>query len=214
VTGLLAAGFAPDGSWLAICDGLGRLWRVDSASGATQLIADGPFAGSLLVEPGGSILALAVSSVEAPFMSHLVRLGPAGQAAEMVSDAGLVYAMAALADGSLAVVSHRPAGTLIQRLADGQVVSSTDLGSGAVNVSMSSDGAIVAWEQDGQLVVRSGQAPARVLGPGQRPRVAPNGRMVLVDAAAGGTSVLSVDGELIAQLTGPVALLDCGECRP
>ena len=38
--------FAPDASWLAVVDGRGALWRVDAASGRSQLsLADGPFIG-------------------------------------------------------------------------------------------------------------------------------------------------------------------------
>ena len=214
VAGLLTAAFAPDGSWLAMADGLGRLWRIDAVDGRSDLLADGPFAGSLLVESSGTILALAVSSVEAPFMSRLVRLDASGGTVAALSDEELVYGMAVLADGSLAVVSHRPTGTTLQRLADGDVLAASDLGSGAVNVSLSSDGTLVAWERDGQVLVRSADRPIRVIGPGSRPRVAPNGSLLLIDDPAGGTSAVSSQGETIAHLDGPVALLECGGCQP
>lgn len=214
VNGLLAAGFAPDGSWLAATDGLGRIWRVDATTGGTGLVAGGPFAGSVLVEPGGSILALRVSSVEAPFLSGLVRLDPSGATAPLLPDEALVYGFASLQDGSLAVVSHRPSGTLVQTVSDGRQLAAEELGAGAVNVSISADGSVLAWELDGQVLLRSGDRPVRVIGPGARPRVAPNGELLLMDAPAGGTLVISRAGALIAELAGPVALLACQECRP
>src|SRR2546427_712711 len=60
--GVTGAAFAPDGAWLAAVDGRGRIWRVDSQSGSASRLADGPFAGAVTFEPGGTVVAIAVAS--------------------------------------------------------------------------------------------------------------------------------------------------------
>jgi hypothetical protein len=208
--GLLAAAFAPDGSWLAVSDGLGRLWQVDATDGGSSLVADGPFIGTLVVEAAGSILALAVPSVEAPYRSRLVRIQPGG-AAEPISDEELVYDVAPLAGGALAVVAHRPQGTLVERVVDGASRTLVDLGPGAVHVAVSADLRVVAWQRDGYVFSRTGEEAAIRIGPGERPRVAPDGSMLLF-AAAEGERAYRPDGTLLAELDGPAILLDCGGC--
>ncbi len=65
--GVRGAAFAPSGGWLAVVDQAGSLWRVDRATGDAALVADGPFGSDVTVLPDGRILALRLSSVEAPY---------------------------------------------------------------------------------------------------------------------------------------------------
>src|SRR6266487_1527550 len=96
--GLIGAGFAPDGTWLAVIDGRGAVWRVGTQSGAATLLGDGPFVGSPIVRTDGSVLLLAVPSVSAPISSTLVRLDPQTGSSQALSDDRLVYAAFPLAD--------------------------------------------------------------------------------------------------------------------
>jgi hypothetical protein len=209
--GLLAASFAPDGSWVAVTDGIGRMWRVDSGSGEAELLADGPFAGPLLVEPDGAVLALAVPSVEAPFTSQLVRVDPADGATPILVDEELVYGMQPLAAADLAVIAHRPAGTVLLRLAGEATEAVADLGPGAVNVSASADLELIAWERDGEVVLHRAGAEEIQVAAARAPRVAADGSMIIVDLPAG-SRALGPDGTTLADFDGPMLLLPCPGC--
>ena len=82
-------------------------------------------------------------SVEAPYRSELVRTAPDGTATTLTSES-LVYGVQPLGDGSLAVVAHRPAGTVVMRLGDGTPTVLVDLGPDAVNVAVDRSAASVA----------------------------------------------------------------------
>jgi hypothetical protein len=207
--GLLAAGFAPDGSWLAASDGTGRLWRISRDGTLPAPLADGPFAGPILVEPSGSILALAVASVEAPFTARLVRLDAASGSTVQLVDEQLVYDVQPL-QGGLAIIAHHPDGTVVESLRDGALRVVAGLGAGAVNVSVSADEETIAWERNGVVYVRS-HAGELGIATGTRPRLSLDGSMLTVDTD-GGSRVLAADGSLLAVLAGPAMLLPCGEC--
>lgn len=210
--GLLAAAFAPDGSWLAASDGGGRLWRVPLDGTQPAPLADGPYGGPLLVEPTGSILALAVASVEAPFTARLVRVDAGGAVTPQLVDEDLVYGMLSLEGGDLAVVAHHPDGTVVEVLRHGALRPVTSLGPGAINVSVSADLRTIAWERAGEIYVRS-DGGERHVASGTQPRVSPDGSMVAFETGAG-SRVAAPDGSLLAVLAGSALVLPCGECRP
>jgi hypothetical protein len=210
VDGLLDATFAPDDTWLAVVDGAGRLWRVGVDDGEVRQVAEGPYLQAPLIEADGSILALAVSSVEAPFRSHLVRVGATGLV-ERVSEEELVYDAQLLEDGTLAVVAHRPGGTVVRRVVSGSEATVMDLGPDAVNVSFSSDGATVAFQSGGESFVRIAAQQPRSLGPGSNPVVSPDGSAILL-TRDGGRLLVDASGTEIANLPAATALLECGEC--
>jgi hypothetical protein len=210
MAGLLGASFAPDGSWLAVLDGLGRLWRIDAGSGVAHGMADGPFIGSPVVEPGGSILALRVSSVEAPFVSRLVRVAPDGSSTLLSTDE-LVYGVQPL-DGGLAVIAHRASGTVVARLGhDGSQATLLALGPDAVNVAVARSGEVVAFERRGAVYIQAPTAspPIRVTSGGQ-PRFASDGESLLVDTAAGSV-LLDLQGRAMASFSAQAAFGSCGE---
>lgn len=209
VEGLLDATFAADDSWLAVVDGAGRLWRLNLDDGALRAIADGPFLQAPLVEADGSILVLAVPSVEAPFRSRLVRVSPSGSVAR-VSDEALVYDAQQLTDGSLAIVAHRPGGTVVRRADGASEATVIDLGPDAVNVSVSTDGGTVAYQRGAEAFVRVDGQQARSLGPGSNPIVAPDGSAILL-SREGGRVLVSPSGAEMASLPAAIALLDCGQ---
>jgi hypothetical protein len=208
--GLLAASFAPDGSWLAVSDGLGQLWQVAADDGGAVLLAAGPFAGSLHVEDSGAILALSVPSVEAPYLSRLTRVEPDGEQ-QLLSDEELVYDVMPLADGSLATVAHRPEGTDLLRLDGGRATLVAELGPGAVHVAVSSDLRVLAWERAGSVYARVGTGQAVLVATGANPRLAADGSLLLVDHA-NRTSAFTADGSLVAELDGSAVLAHCGGC--
>jgi hypothetical protein len=151
-----------------------------------------------------------VSSVEAPVRSHLVRVGPTG-AVERLSAEELVYDAQLLADGSLAVIAHRPGGTVVRRIARGSEATVMDLGADAVNVSLSTDGGIVAWETAGETFLRMAGQAQRSLGRGSSPVVSPDGRGVLL-TRDGGRVLVDPEGTELAALPAATTLLECGEC--
>jgi hypothetical protein len=178
--GLLAASFAADGSWLAVVDGRGALWRVDATSGRTALLADGPFIGSPIIEGDGSLLLLAVPSVEAPYESRLVRLASATASVTRLSDRELVYAAFPLDNRDLAIVAHESDGTSVYRLTNAGEEFLVGLGLDAVNVTVAGNGR-VAFERSGEiLAIDAPGSPPRVIGVGSRPCFAPDGSSLLV----------------------------------
>lgn len=214
--GLLAAAFAPDGSWLAVIDGAGALWRVIAASGAAARLADGPFLGPLTVEPAGTVLLAAVSSVEAPFISRLVRFDPAAPSVSRLSEDKLVYGSTLLADGSIAVIAHEPAGTVVNLLTPAGTRRLADLGPGAIHVSVSSDAGRIAWERhgDGVYLLEPPAGSARRIASGSHPRLSTDGKSLLV-VDGGGTVLLGLDGSRLARFSGHAAFAGCGwGCRP
>ena len=214
--GLISASFAPDGSWLAAIDGAGSLWRIEANDGQATKLVDGPFLGSPLIEEAGSILALRVSSVEAPFVSRLARVGPDGSSMVVLTDDELVYGAQPLADGGLAVVVHQPSGTRVVRARSGSPPELiADLGQGAVHVAVAASGMAVAWERIGSVYLRElpdGQ-PQRIAS-GGRPRFAPDGRSLLVEQPSQ-TALLDLQGRELATFATQATFDRCGmECRP
>jgi hypothetical protein len=202
--GILGAAFAADAAWLAVVDARGALWRVDAGSGRSDLLADGPFIGSPIVAGDGSLLLLAVPSVEAPYRSRLVRLAPATGIATPVSDDELVYQAFPLDDGALAIVAHEPGHTVVRHLTSGDEALIGDLGPGAINAAVAPDGRRLAFEREGEgifLIDAPGSAPRRI-STGSRPCFDADGSVLLVHresesmVLAPNGSILAVAGEL------------------
>jgi hypothetical protein len=211
--GLLAATFAPDGRRLAAVDGRGRLWAVDATTGVARAVADGPFIDAPLVEADGTMIALAVSSVEAPFRSQLVAVDPGGNVTPLSAEE-LVYDAVRLADGSLIAVVHRPEGTALARVSGDLSAPFAALGPDAVNVSLSRDGGVIAWESAGRILVRVGQEPGADIGPGSHPEVSPDGASILVQRD-GASMVVDLEGRPLRRVAAASAFLDCAEgCQP
>lgn len=211
--GLLGAGYAPDGSWLAVVDGRGALWRVDPASGQVNQLADGPFLGTPVVADDGSLMLLSVPSVEAPYRSQLVRMVPSSGALTLLASDELVYAGYPLADGAVAVVAHEPGGTVVRSVAGATSRLLADLGPGAINVAVARDGRHVAFETAGHgiFLVDGPGAPPRSLGPGSRPCFAADGSWLLLQRGAASAAV-ALDGSVLAitdRLTGVVGSAGC-----
>jgi hypothetical protein len=212
--GLLAASFANDGSWLAVIDGRGALWRVDATTGGSALLAEGPFIGSPLVEADGSLLLLAVPSVQAPYESRLIRLAQATGRATSLSDEDLVYGAFPLDGADLAIVAHRIDGNEVRRISGSTDELLADLGPGAVNVSVAGNGRI-AYERNGEgiyLVDKPGLAARRV-GPGGRPCFSPDGSSILV-RRDGETLGLDLDGSVLAVTDEPAGFAGSAGCLP
>jgi hypothetical protein len=210
--GLLAATFSSDGGRLAVVDGHGRLWAVDTAAATSHALAGGPFIDAPIVDPDGTTIALAVPSIEAPFQSRLVAIDPAG-AVSVLSDEGLVYDALRLANGSLVAVAHRPRGTVLVVAGAKHRATVADLGPDAVNVSLSADGSVIAWESAGRIFVRTASGPPAEIGPGSEPAVAPDGASVLV-RRDGGSALVRTDGTEIGRFAAASAFVECAGCAP
>jgi hypothetical protein len=212
--GLLAASFATDGTWLAVIDGRGAAWRVDAGSGRGALLADGPFLGSPVIERDGSLLVLAVPSVEAPYQSRLVRLQPATGAVTPLSEEELVYGAFPLEDGDLAVVAHERDGTVVYRLGGAGERPLADLGPGAVNVAVGGNGRI-AFERsgDGIYVVDPPGPAARRIGAGSMPCFGPDGSSLLI-RRADQSLALDLDGSVLVVSDEPAGFAASAGCMP
>jgi hypothetical protein len=209
--GLIAAGFAPDGTWLAAVDGAGALWRVQTDTGLATRLADGPFIGHPMVEAAGTILALRVSSVEAPFVSRLARVAFDGSAVSFVTDDQLVYGAQPLADGGLAIVAQQASSTQVWHLSDGTRQQLADLGQDAVNVSVAPGGDAVAWESAGQVYFRALPAGRPTwLTSGERPQFARDGQSLLVELPAG-SILIGLEGDRIAAFASQAGFATCAE---
>jgi hypothetical protein len=128
----------------------------------------------------GSLLVLSVPSVETPYRSRLLRLDPESGAVTALSTDELVYAGFPLEGGGVAVVAHRPDGTLVRRVAAAATQVLATLGPGAVNVSVAPNGTL-AYEVAGQILMIDGpQAAPRRIGPGTRPCLAADGSRLLL----------------------------------
>jgi hypothetical protein len=153
--------------------------------------------------------------VEAPYRSELLRVGPDG-IATVLTDEALVYGVQPMADGSLAVIAHRPAGTVALRLAvDGSVAVLADLGPDAVNAAVDRSGTAVAWEHAGQILLQRlpGGRPQHIA-TGTHPRLSADGRALLIDEPTG-TRLIGPDGAILATFTTQLGFAGCAaECAP
>jgi hypothetical protein len=207
--GLIGAGFAPDGAWLAVIDGRGALWRVAAQSGAAMLLAVGPFVGSPIVRADGSILLLAVPSVSAPISSSLVRLDPESGSSQTLSDDRLVYAAFPLADGSLALSAHEVGRTVVRRITGNRSDMVADLGPGAIDVSVAPDGRQIAFARGRDVMyLPASNGSARGLGTGSSPRFAPDGSALMI-VDGGMTRVLALDGSELAEYDAQAGFAVC-----
>jgi hypothetical protein len=212
--GLVGAAFAPDGTWLAVIDGSGSLWRVPANATGAQRMADGPFLGHPIVEAGGSIVTLRVSSIEAPIVSRLVRIGPDGAISRLADDE-LVYGAQTLPDGTITYAAHRGSRLVMMQLVGGREQQLVDLGQDAVHAQVSPKADAVAFERGGDIFIQSlAGGNAEFLSRGSRPQFAPDGRSVLV-AQASGTVLFARSGGALAALASQAGFAPCStECRP
>jgi hypothetical protein len=214
IPGVVAAEFVADGSALLAIDTRGALWRLASATAEGAIIAAGPFGGPITLEPSGTLLVRRVSSVEAPFAAHLVRLDPATGVATRLGGEELVYSAHPLGDGSLAIVAHPIGGamTVTRLTADGRSTLLVELPSAAIAVDVARD-ATVAFEVagDGVYLLEPGGARAHRLGPGRAPTFSPNGSELLVQLG-GGAAVTDLNGSVLARIdSASAAWIACGE---
>jgi hypothetical protein len=211
--GLLAAAFATDASWLAVTDGRGALWRVDAGSGRAELLDDGPFVGSPIVAADGSLILLAVPSVQAPYQSRLVEFDPTTGVAAALSEEDLVYAAFPLDDGDLAIVVHDPSGARVERLTSGSARVLAHLDPGAVNVAVAADGRIAyEYGDDGIFVLDAAGSTPHGVGIGSGPCFAPDGSSLLL-RRGDQRIALTPDGSVLAvidELAGFAGSAGCG----
>ena len=213
--GLLTAGFALDGKWLAVVDGRGALWQVDATSGSSTQLADGPFLGSPIAAADGSLMLLSVPSVEAPYRSRLVRVSPSTGTATALSDDGLVYGAFPLADGGVAVVAHEPGRTVVREIGHGGSQPLADLGADVGHVAVAPDGRHIAFEVAGRgiLMIDGPGSSPRSVGGGSLPCFTTDGSSLLVRRGAG-SAALALDGSVLAVVDRAAGLAGSVGCLP
>jgi hypothetical protein len=221
--GSRGAAFAADGSWLVAVDGAGGLWRIETSTNVASQLAAGPFGSSPVVLTDGQILAIHLSSLEAPAWARSVFVdAETGEEAPMTVDDGqsttvLTYQALPLGAGSAAIVRHRDGGGVsvfvVTNGSTGPSILDLDQ---VATVDVSTDGARVAWAAAGRIHLASSGQPAsdRDLGPGDRVRFSPDGQLLLVTSDQAGT-ILDLSGAVVGSAS-PVAcwLGDGRGCRP
>ncbi len=220
--GARGAAFAGDGSWLVAVDGAGALWRIDSDSNVATRLAIGPFGSSPAVLPDGQILAIRLSSVEAPTWARAVIVdAERGVETPVTADDGgssvLTYQALPLEAGAAAVVRHRDEGgisviTAVNGLARPSILDLDQV----ARVDVSTDGGWVAWAAAGRIhLAHAGQATSgRDIGPGDSVRFSPDGTLLLLSAAQGGT-ILDLSGAVVGPASPAACWLGDGRgCRP
>jgi hypothetical protein len=220
--GVRGAAFEPAGTWLAAVDLSGALWRVDPQTGQAGRVLDGPYGPDLSVLFDGRILAMRLSSVDAPYWTAVELIDPeTGQQMPAAPSLGgqdqLVYQAAALFDGTLAVARHRSEGSvaLVHIGLDGSETSFGELDGGST-VAFSPAGDWLAWEESGQIWLKpmSEGAPSRQIGTGSAARFSPDGRLVLVFGVSS-NDVVDLDGNRLTTLHPSACWVGGGRgCRP
>ncbi len=213
--GLLAAGFAIDGAWLAVLDGRGALWQVDAQSGRATQLADGPFLGSPIAAADGSLMLLSVPSVEAPYRSRIVQVAPSTRAMTPLSADELAYAAFPLSNGDIALVAHQPGRTVVRQINRAGELLLADLGPDAVNVAVAPDGRRIAFEMAGRgifVIDRPGASP-RSLGLGSQPCFAADGAALLLRRGSESVAV-SLEGSVLAVTDRLAGLAGAVGCLP
>ena len=218
LSGVAGAAFAADGSWLAAVDAVGRLWRIDTHTGAATQLAAGPYTGSVHFTRAGDLLLVEAASSDSIFPSAVVRFSPATRRATVVvKEEGFVLSATELADGSIAVTAHVfGGGVAVRRVKDGSSDLLASLDSNAIDPSLSRDGSRIAYSAGGAVYLHDmGNGTTRGIGRGEMPRMAADGGSLLV-LRDGRTTLIAADGaELDRFPTAAVAWGSCGEgCRP
>lgn len=220
--GVRGAAFDASGAWLAVVDLGGALWGVDAQSGAASRLADGPFGSAPAVLADGRVLAIRLSSVDAPTSAAAVIVDPSiGEETPVAGSTDgqdqLVYQAMPLSDGTIALVRHRPGGgvSLATVRADGSQAWLADLDD-APQVAISPDGRWLGWATSGRVRISRMERGrlTRDLGDGTGVRFSADSSLVLVFSATE-TRVVDLNGNAVTQ-AGPAAcwLGDGRGCRP
>jgi hypothetical protein len=220
--GVRGAAFDASGAWMAVVDLAGALWGVDAQSGAASRIADGPFGSAPAVLADGRVLAIQLSSVDAPTWAAAVIVHPtSGEESPVTSSPGsqdqLVYQATPLSDGTIALVRHRTGGgiSLARVRVDGSEAWLTDLDAGPV-VAISPDGQWLAWAASGRVQISRVERGRliRDLGEATGARFSVDGSLVLLFSPTV-TRVVDLNGNTVIE-AGPAAcwLGDGRGCQP
>lgn len=220
--GVRGAAFEPAGRWLAAVDLSGGLWRVDPQTGLAGRLLDGPYGPDLTVLPDGRILAIRMSSVDAPYWAAAELVGsesgqPVPAAPSLGDEDQLVYQATALSDGTLALARHQSDGglALIRVGLDGTETSIGELDHGST-VAFSPAGDWFAWEEGGQIWLKpTGEGPPpRQIGSGSAARFSPDGALVLVFGESS-SEVADPDGNRLTTVHRSACWVGGGRgCRP
>lgn len=220
--GVRGAAFDGSGAWMAVVDLAGALWGVDAQSGAASRLADGPFGSAPAVLADGRVLAIRLSSVNAPTWAAAVIVHPtSGEESPVASSTDsqdqLVYQASPMSDGTIALVRHRTGGgvTLARVRADGSEAWLADLDDASV-VAISPDGQWLAWAASGRVQlsrIDRGRL-TRDLGDGTGARFAVDGSLLLLFSPTA-TRVVDLNGNAVTE-AGPAAcwLGDGRGCQP
>jgi len=207
-----AAAFAPDGTWVAVVDGAGRLWRVDLATdAATKLATPGNglvFGVWLRFNGPDELIVNLVRSSTVPLPMFVASVDLNKMSVQFLTDDGWDWGGWPQSDGSLVYSSVLPDGGALQlerRAADGSVEAWANLGI-VQWLDVNSSGFAAFSNADGNAFLRTPEGKLINLGQGAVPRFSPDGSHIAV-AIGGGTSVRSFDlaGALSAEVLGAYA---------
>jgi hypothetical protein len=220
--GVRGAAFDASGGWMAVVDLAGALWGVDAQNGAASRLADGPFGSAPAVLADGRVLAIRLSSVDAPTWAAAVLVhATSGEESPVASSTGsqdqLVYQATPLMDGTIALVRHRTGGgvALARVRPDGSEAWLADFEDASV-VAISPDGQWLAWAASGRVHmsrIDRGRL-TRDLGDGIGARFSVDGSLVLVFGTTA-TRVVDLNGNAVAEAGAAACWLGDGRgCQP
>lgn len=207
-----AAAFSPDGSWLAVVDGAGTLWRVDLADhSAKELIeADEGFVFGrwLRFDSSDLLIVNLVGSSTVPLPSVVASIDLGAMTIERVTASGWERGGWPQRDGSLFYASILPDGggtQLVVRAPDGSSTVWADLGI-ATWLDVGVTGVAAYSDVDGNVLLTLTAGSARVLGSGSVPRFSPAGDEVAF-VGGDGSTVLAFDlsGQKVGEISGMFA---------
>jgi hypothetical protein len=186
--GIRGAAFDAAGDQLAVVDGTGALWRVEARSGLAAFVAAGPYGSDPAWLADGGILAVHLSSADAPAWSAAVIVDPDTGVERPVGDGGaasdqIVYQAIPLADGDVVLVRHRVGGgVVVARIASDGAETLLFERDDAPIMDVSPDGQWIAWTANDRAWAGPAASPslAHELGSGDAVRFSPDGMYILV----------------------------------
>lgn len=207
-----AAAFAPDGSWLAVVDGSGTLWRIDPTADSAKELMTSPlgmvFGRWLRFANDDTLIVNLVGSSTVPLPSVVATLDLPSLSIKMLTSGGMERGGWPQEDGNLVFAQILPEGgatrlTVLDE--DGAITPVGDIGI-ATWLDVSRGGTAAYSDVSGAVWLFSPGGARQSLGDGQVPRFSPDGQRVAVVSTSGDSvGIYALNGSRVAEVSGPFA---------
>ena len=208
-----AAAFAPNGTWVAVVDGVGGLWRVDLKDDSMTRLAtsdqDLVFGVWLRFDGPDKLIINLVRSSTVPMPTFVASVDLTKLSVDLLTTEGWERGGWPQSDGSLLYATILPEGGALQinRMAeDGSVGKQAEVGI-ATWMDINASGYIAFTNVDGDAFLRTPRGEVIALGAGATPRFSPDGQHLGITTNDPTTVVKSftLAGELEDEIQGPYA---------